>query len=308
MLGNSIISATQSETSTFVARTITATLIVVNKNTPTISNFPTTITKSVADISFMLTPSSNSSGEFTYSSSNTNVADISMNSNIVILKGVLGNSIISATQTETSTFLPITISTTINVSKINPSLNNFNIGNKYLGTNNTFQITSPYTLSPGSFTYISSDTNIATIDISNVILVGIGVVTITAIQTETLNYQSQSISSTFTVGFSENATSQYYHDFYTYNKTSSNYLNRTVYDNSGILLYNTDLSFGGLDISNVLQLLEQNGSNHYTIGVTDYSANKIKLKLAYCNIIGKATSNYDKSKFISYINSNFTEP
>ena len=306
-IGNVTITATQSSSSTYIGSRITASFVVL-KNKPTISNFPTSITKSVADISFMLTPSSDSTGAFTYSSSNTNVADISMNSNIVILKGILGNTIITATQTETSTFSPITISTTINVSKINPSLSNFNIENKYLGTSNSFQITSPSTLSPGSFNYTSSDTNIAIIDISKVILVSIGVVTITATQTETLYYQSQSILSTFTVSLPVTATSQYYHDFYTYNKTSSSYLNRSVYNNTGNLLYSENLSFGGSDISNVFNMLEQNGSNPYTIGITDYSSNKIKLDLAYCDIIGKAVTKNDKYTIISYINTNFEEP
>jgi hypothetical protein len=77
-------------------------ILVVSLPSPTITNFPN-LTKTILDISFTLVdPSSNSTGAFTYSSSNTGVASVSGNVVSVLKKGT---STITATQEATDNFL-----------------------------------------------------------------------------------------------------------------------------------------------------------------------------------------------------------
>jgi hypothetical protein len=101
---------------------------------------------------------------------------------------------------------------------------------------------------------------------------------------------------------------QYYHEFYSYSSTNSTILNRQIYDNSGTLIYAVDISFGGMSIPNVLALLDENGTNAYTIGIVDPSANKVRMDLAYCDVFGKFISNTDKATFITNVNSSYKEP
>jgi hypothetical protein len=101
---------------------------------------------------------------------------------------------------------------------------------------------------------------------------------------------------------------QYYHEFYSYSSTNSTILNRQIYDNSGTLIYAVDISFGGMSIPNVLALLDENGTNAYTIGIVDPSANKVRMDLAYCDVFGKFISNTDKATFITNVNSTYKEP
>ena len=112
--GSVTITATQAETSSYLEGTITATL-TINKAVTTLSNF-TIPAKTYASDPFTLTPpTSNSNGEFTYSSSDTSVATISGNT-LTILRG--GPVTITATQAETSSYLSGTISFEFIVSNI----------------------------------------------------------------------------------------------------------------------------------------------------------------------------------------------
>ena len=101
---------------------------------------------------------------------------------------------------------------------------------------------------------------------------------------------------------------KYYHEFYTYSSSNTTVLNRQIYDNSSTLIYSVDLSFGGMNISNVLALLDDNGTTPYTIGIVDTPMNKVRLDLAYADVFRKAFSDIEKKKLITYVNQNFKEP
>ena len=101
---------------------------------------------------------------------------------------------------------------------------------------------------------------------------------------------------------------KYYHEFYTYSFSDATVLNRQIYDNSSNLIYSVDLSFGGMTISDVLALLDNNGASPYTVGIVDTSMNKVQLDLAYMGVFNKRYSNIDKLNVITYVNNNYKQP
>ena len=192
--GTSTITATQSLTGNYVSGTITTTL-TVNKATPTITNF-SAITKTFGNAAFSLVaPTSNSTGAFTYTSSNTAVATVS-GTTVTIVGG--GTATITASQATTANYLAGTITATITVSQATPTITNFSVPAKVL-ENAPFTIVNPTSNSSGAFTYTSSDTSVATIDGSMVTIVGKGTSTITVSQASTTNYLAGAITATFIV-------------------------------------------------------------------------------------------------------------
>jgi len=191
--GSSTITAVQASTANFVSTSIPATF-TVNQATPTISNFVVPA-KIIGDASFNLVdPTSNSTGLYTYTSSNTSVATI--DGNVVTIVGN-GISTITATQESTTNFLSGSITDTFIVRLI-PTITNFSVPAKTFG-DDSFTITPPTTDSDGDFTYTSSNTDVAIIEGSSIIVVGAGSATITADQSLTINYISGTITAPLVV-------------------------------------------------------------------------------------------------------------
>ena len=141
------------------------------------------------------TPTSNSTGSFSYRSSDDTIASIS--GSTVTFVG-LGTATITATQAATDTFTEGTVTTTLTV-KLNPTITPLSsIPTKVYG-DPPFDIEAPTSYSPGLFSYASSNTRVATISGSTVTIVGPGSVTITATQEETQNYYGGTVSTTFVV-------------------------------------------------------------------------------------------------------------
>jgi len=194
-LGISSIIALQTGTANYTTRSITETL-QVNPLITLLTNF-SVVSKSFGDASFAIVPpTSNSDGEFTYTSSNPLVATIA--EDIITIVGV-GTSTITAvsSSTPTSTFAKITAPFVVN--KNSPGLTNFVVSEKTFG-NAAFTITPPTTNGVGAFTYTSSNTEVATIVRNIVTIVGVGSSTITAVQASTASFISETITATFTVG------------------------------------------------------------------------------------------------------------
>jgi len=84
------------------------------------------------------------------------------------------------------------------MSKTFPTLSGFSIETKTYG-DSPFAITPPTSNSNGSFSYISSDTSIATISGDTITIVGAGTLTIIAIQASTQTYTSGIITASFQV-------------------------------------------------------------------------------------------------------------
>jgi uncharacterized protein (TIGR02145 family) len=93
---------------------------------PTITNF-SSVTKNYGDVSFTLTqPTSNSAGLFTYSSGNTGIVTIS--GSTVTIVGA-GTTIITATQSATSSYASGSITANITVNALLPALSTTSITN-----------------------------------------------------------------------------------------------------------------------------------------------------------------------------------
>jgi hypothetical protein len=82
--------------------------------------------------------------------------------------------------------------------RITPTLSNFSIPTKIFG-DSSFQITPPTSTSVGAFTYVSSNTAVATVSGNTVTIFGVGNSTITATQAATSTYKAGTITATFQV-------------------------------------------------------------------------------------------------------------
>ena len=151
------------------------------------------ISKTYGDASFVLIePSSDSSGAFTYGSSNINVATIS--DKIVTITGA-GTSFITVAQDACGNYTDSSANITLTVNKANPIFGNFAVST----TNINNVIEPPSSNSPGTFTYTSSDVNVADISGNILTIVGSGTATITATQSETANYNQGTVSVIVTI-------------------------------------------------------------------------------------------------------------
>ena len=193
-VGTSTITAVQASTSAYISGTITTTFTVI-PGTAILSNFSVP-TKIARDASFsIVSPRTNSDGEFSYTSSNTEVATIE--GSIITILGA-GTSTITANQASNERYTSGTISTTFAVNPITTVLSNFSIVSKALG-DVSFALVPPTTNSDGAFTYTSSKLSVATIDGDTVTIIGGGTSIITAVQASTSNYTSATITGVFRV-------------------------------------------------------------------------------------------------------------
>jgi hypothetical protein len=100
----------------------------------------------------------------------------------------------------------------------------------------------------------------------------------------------------------------YYHTFYTVETTDLSILKRRIYNNSGLLLSSIDISYGNMNVMDVLSIMDGGGTNPYTLGIVDSSLNKISADIAYCNVYTKSLSETQKNKLMTYVNTTFKEP
>jgi len=193
--GTATITAIQAGDSNYDSGSITTT-ITVNKAVTTLSTM-TAVTKNFGDAPFTLVaPTSVATGVVTFSSSNLNVATISSGNTITITGA--GTATITATQATDTNYLEATNSFVLTVNKIVPTLGVMTAISKTFGEAN-FTITPPSTNSLGAFTYISSNTNVATISGSTVTIVGAGTATISVAQATDSNYLASTTSVSLTV-------------------------------------------------------------------------------------------------------------
>jgi hypothetical protein len=163
---------------------------------PTVGTF-TVPAKQIGSAPFVLTPpTSNSTGSFSYTSSDTSVATIS--GATVTIVGI-GNTTITATQAADVRYASSTTSAVFTVTQLPPpTIGAFTVPSKAVGSP-AFQLTAPLSNSGGAFTYTSSNANVATINGNTVTVIGVGTSTITAAQAAFGSYASGSVSTTFTV-------------------------------------------------------------------------------------------------------------
>jgi hypothetical protein len=189
--GTCTINATQAATTNYLQGTATSTLRV-SQAVPTITF--SNIDKTFGDASFNLSPSSNSDGAFSYTSSDAAVATVS--GSTVTIVGA-GSATINATQAATTNYLQGTATSTLRVSQATPTITFSNIDKTFGDA--SFNLIDPSSNSSGSFSYTSSNTAVASVSGSTVTIVGAGTCTITATQAASGNYSQGTATSTLSV-------------------------------------------------------------------------------------------------------------
>ena len=192
-----ILTVRQAQTVNYESRSATTTL-TVGRGAPVFGNF-TIGSRAIGSGNFTLTaPTSSSSGAFTYISSNTAAATVNSASGEVTLVGV-GSTNIMATQSATTLYVSSSITATLTVTLPTPSFGTFAVAAKTFG-DAQFAPTPPTSSSSGTFSFSSSDSNVATVNSSGqVVIVGAGSTIITATQAATSQYATGSTPATLTV-------------------------------------------------------------------------------------------------------------
>jgi hypothetical protein len=157
----------------------------------------TSYTKTYGDAVFQFAaPSSTSTGDFTYSSSNAAVAAVDNSRNITV--GLLGTATITATQAAAGDYVEGTTTFTVTVTKATPIITTVPYTITYQDP--VFTFPQPTSDSNGTFTYTSSNTAVATVNNSRgITAVSAGTTTITVTQAESADYNSATATFIVTV-------------------------------------------------------------------------------------------------------------
>ena len=193
-VGTTTITATQAANVGFTSATATMTLTVTT-GTPVLGAL-TIAAQSYGVAPFALTaPSSNSTGAFSYTSSNTAVATVS--GSTVTVVGV-GTTTITANEAATSNFTAASTTATLTVSPGTPTLGAFTIA-PATTSSGTVTLTPPTSNSSGAWTFTSGTTSVATISGSTATILSAGTSVITATQAACGNYAAISVTASLNV-------------------------------------------------------------------------------------------------------------
>lgn len=204
------ITVTLSETTKFLSSSTTFTVTVI-RSLPSITPNSFNITSTSYQPNQIITitpPTSQSTGSFTYTSSNPTIAEIINTNQIKVNKA--GTVTITAIQAATANYSQIQTTTTFTINKINPVVGGFSIPNKSL-SNVTHTITNP--TKPLNHTqnwvYTSSDTSKATVSGNVITLLGTGIVKIIATLPTSDIYNGVVIESPFSISAAGTAPSTF---------------------------------------------------------------------------------------------------
>ena len=196
--GVTTLTMSQAKGTNHTAASIVA-VLTVGRGSPVYGDFVID-NKTYGAAPFLLTsPTTTSSGTFSFTSSNTSVATVNSSTGLVTVVAP-GTTEITATQTQTLTHITSTIRTTFVVNAAAPTFGSFVAPSKTFG-DSSFTMSAPTSSSSGAFTFTSSDTAVATINPSTgvVTIVGAGSTTFTASQAASSPYAARSTTATFTV-------------------------------------------------------------------------------------------------------------
>jgi len=177
----------------------TVSVLTVSRGVPVYGDFVIE-NKTYGAAPFLLTsPTTTSSGTFSFSSSNTSAATVNSSTGLVTIVAP-GSTEISATQSLTLTHTASTIRTTFVVEAAAPTFGTFVAPSKTFG-DAAFTMSAPSSSSSGVFSFSSSNTDVATINSSTgaVTIISAGSTTITASQAAATPYAARSATATFTV-------------------------------------------------------------------------------------------------------------
>ena len=166
------------------------------------------------------------SGNYTYSSNNTTIADVCGN---IILPKTMGATTIAFTQSASGATASRSGTIPLTISGITPTIGALTAPAKNFG-DAAFDLTAPTSNSGGAFTYTSSNTAVATVTSGGgVTIVGVGTTTITATQAASGNFNEGSVSSSLVVSAS---LSNFNVPAKTYGDASFNLANPDTTDNT----------------------------------------------------------------------------
>ena len=182
-LGTSVITATQAHSGNFGSIKTSMTL-TVQAAIPTVGAFPSvsaTFTPTSTKTLTLTAPTSNSTGAWSYASSDSTIATI-QGAVVTFLKP--GTSTITATQSASGNYGASTPLTMVLAIVGVPTIGTWNSFEKVI-KDSDFALVPPTSTSPSSWTYTSSDTKVIEITGGNAKVVGAGSATITATQVAT---------------------------------------------------------------------------------------------------------------------------
>ncbi len=194
-VGTTTLTATQPAAGIYASASVSFPL-TVSISVPTLGSF-TAINKAWGDAAFTLSPpSSNSSGSFSFSSTNPAVATVSGSAVTLVGAGV---TTLTAQQAAAGGYGPGTVSTTLTVAAVAPALGSWTVSAKTFG-DAPFSVTPPSSTSSGAFTLSSSNPAVATVSGQTVTVVGVGSTTLTAQQAAAGPYTAASTTTSLVVG------------------------------------------------------------------------------------------------------------
>ena len=188
--GITVVTVSQAADNKYYAAIATMTL-TINKINPTIVF--NDVVKDFGDSNFSLLVSSNSSGTFSFSVSDTNVATI--NNDVITITGG-GSTTITVNQAEDTNYFAGTATMTLTVNRISEAITFNNLTKTYGDPDFMFNATS---LSTGAMTFSVSNTSIATMVGSSTRIIGAGSTIVEVNQAADENYNAATASMTLTV-------------------------------------------------------------------------------------------------------------
>jgi hypothetical protein len=172
------------------------TQLYVQPGTPTLGTF-SNVSISLGQNTFKITPpTSNSTGIWSYASSNTNLATVA--GDLVTVKDA-GTVTITGTQAATAQWKTATAFMTVTITAITPILGTFTNITLTLDSVASVNLVTPTSTSSGAWTLTSSNPAVATISNLSLFPRAIGTTVITATQARWGNYKSISTTMTVTV-------------------------------------------------------------------------------------------------------------
>jgi len=151
------------------------------------------VTKTFGDPNFNLTATSSGTGAFTFTISDTTLATVTGSTVSIVAAGI---TIATVSQTADSKHLAATATMTLTINKANPTIV-FNDVTKNFGDVDFNLVASSN--SSGTFSFIVSDTSVATVSDSIITIVGGGTTIVTLNQSEVNNYNAGVATMTLTV-------------------------------------------------------------------------------------------------------------
>jgi hypothetical protein len=194
-VGSTTLVATQAATTDFLSTSVNISVNVAGK-VPTIGAFTIPLQSMNNPVYVLTPPTSTSAGAWTFKSSNENIAKIS--GNTATLVGA-GTATITATQVADWNWATVSKDASLTVGGASPLLGNFSNVTLTLGVFNSITLVPPTSNSNGTWSYISSNTGVATILGNQISPVGAGTTTITATQSPIGNFAAGVASMTLTV-------------------------------------------------------------------------------------------------------------